>query len=76
MAKINHVKNKVKLGDAILFSRKGIFVEGKVYEVGENSVLADISDEDRLKLDYVTPKTVVNHKNYMVVSTKPKKVIS
>jgi uncharacterized protein YkvS len=63
MAKINHVKNKVKLGDTILFSRKGMLVEGIVTIVNENSVIANISYEDSQVLNYSTTTTVIGHKN-------------
>lgn len=60
-------ENKVKIGDRISFRRKEMNVEGIVEIVRDNSVIAAISSEDAILLDYETAKTVIKHSNYVVL---------
>lgn len=60
---------KAKIGDVILFFRKGMNVKGKVKIIRNNSVIVDISEKDALELGYETNQTVVGHNNYSIIKT-------
>ncbi|OCA90463.1 hypothetical protein A8F94_00805 [Bacillus sp. FJAT-27225] len=59
-------KKNAKVGDLISFQRKDLLIEGEVVIVRDNSVIVKVSDEDKAKLDYETPRTVVKHSNYVI----------
>jgi uncharacterized protein YkvS len=75
MANKNHSLIRAQVGDNILFSRKGMLVEGSVFIVNENSVVANISYEDSQALNYSTTTTVIGHKNYTILSSQVRKGI-
>lgn len=59
---------KAKLRQEIQFSRKGITLTGVVVQVNENSVIVDIEMDAAGQLHLENNKTVVNHKNYEILT--------
>ncbi|PLS19499.1 DUF2187 domain-containing protein [Bacillus sp. M6-12] len=58
---------KAVLGNQIRFKRENTLLKGTVVKVNENSVMVEISENDRLKINLPTNQTIVNHKNYSLV---------
>lgn len=68
------INSRVKLGDNILFSRKGHHLEGTVIIIRDNSVIVTISEQDSEILDYDTNQTVVNHSHFTIISNNQRVV--
>lgn len=61
------VTNQAKVGESILFSRKGIDVYGEVTMIREKSVVVRIDPEIARTLQLETSLTVVNHLSYKII---------
>lgn len=59
---------KATIGQTIVFQRKELAVIGKVEKHLDNSVIVNIPVKDAKELGYESPLTVVNHKNYKIIS--------
>jgi len=59
---------KVTIGSIVEFERKQLTIMGKVQEIKQNSVIVVISENVASSLGYDTNLTVVNHKNYKILS--------
>lgn len=59
---------KVTIGSIVEFERKQLTIMGKVQEIKQNSVIVVISENVAASLGYDTNLTVVNHKNYKILS--------
>lgn len=67
---INRWKHKSNIGDTIKFKRQVREHFGIVLKVNENSVIVEINSESQQFLDYPNNRTVVGHRNYVVVDSK------
>ncbi|KGX87183.1 YkvS family protein [Pontibacillus litoralis] len=70
MGKVNPDQNQAHFGDIVQFERDGIVLEGKVLPSScQNSVIVDLTIMDNFEqLELEHERTVVNHKNYQIVS--------
>jgi len=59
---------KAKIGDKIVFWKKGIEIVGEVSIVRDNSVIATINQDLGNKLGFENGCTVCNHKHYQIIS--------
>lgn len=57
-----------EIGSKVVFERKKKLVEGLVIGISTNSVIVEISMKDQVFLSLDNDRTVVNHKNYQLVS--------
>lgn len=62
-------KEHASIGNTIKFERNGYTIYGEVESYREHTVLVLISDADAAKLHLESPITLVNHKNYTVISS-------
>lgn len=58
---------KAKIGDTIVFWKKGIEFVGEVSIVRDNSVIATINFDEGLKVGIENGCTVINHKSYQII---------
>lgn len=63
-AKIYYLRKKVQIGSKVEF--KGGF-KGEVIKIKDNSVIVDIYETPSGCESFPNNKTVVNHKNYLVI---------
>ncbi len=63
-------KGHASIGDTVKFERNGYTIHGQVEVYREHTVLVSISDADAAKLHLESPITLVNHKNYTVITTE------
>lgn len=59
---------RVKKGYAIQFIRNELTISGVVDEVRDNTVIVQLDAQTQRVLDLSTNQTVVNHKNYQIIS--------
>ncbi len=57
------------IGDIVEFKRRDLQITGKVSLVKELSCIVDIDTDVATYFDYETPKTVVRHGNYKIISS-------
>lgn len=57
------------IGDLVEFKRRDLQIIGKVSLVRELSCIVDIDTDVATYFDYETPKTVVRHGNYKIISS-------
>ena len=60
--------NMANIGDLVEFKRRNLQIVGKVSLVKELSCIVDIDTDVATYFDYETPKTVVRHGNYKIIS--------
>ena len=60
--------NMANIGDLVQFKRRDLQIIGKVSIVKELSCIVDIDTDVATYFDYETPKTVVRHGNYKIIS--------
>lgn len=61
--------NMANIGDMVEFKRRDLDIIGKVSSVKESSCIVDINMDVAAYFGYETPKTVVRHGNYKIVSS-------
>ncbi|MGM9930714.1 DUF2187 family protein [Pradoshia sp.] len=71
----NLLANMANIGDVVEFKRRDLNIIGKVSLVKELSCIVDIDLDVATYFGYETPKTVVRHGNYKIISS-PESVYS
>lgn len=62
-------RKKTKNNMVIGFERKGHYMEGRVMQLRENTVMVELHEQDSNLLDLPNNLTVVNYNNYEILST-------